>query len=96
MALLKRINPFSRQNNDTGFGVNANGYGGRFINRDGSFNIRREGRSFMHRFNIYHALLNVPAWQFAVVILLFYFSINLRSEERRVGKECRYELLMRD
>ncbi|NLR77866.1 ion channel [Chitinophaga eiseniae] len=77
MALLKRINPFLRQNNDTGFGVNANGYGGRFINRDGSFNIRREGRSFMHRFNIYHALLNVPAWKFAVVILLFYFSINL-------------------
>lgn len=77
MALLKRINPFSRQNNDTGFGINANGYGGRFINRDGTFNIRREGRSFMHRFNIYHALLNLPAWQFAVVILLFYFSINL-------------------
>ncbi|MBO9730919.1 MAG: transporter [Chitinophaga sp.] len=77
MALLKRINPFSNQNNDTGFGVNANGYGGRFINRDGSFNIRREGRSFMHRFNIYHALLNVPAWQFALVILSFYFSINL-------------------
>jgi len=77
MALLKRINPFSRQNDDTGFGVNANGYGGRFINRDGSFNIRREGRSFMHRFNIYHALLNVPAWQFGAVILLFYFSINL-------------------
>lgn len=77
MALLKRINPFSRQNDDTGFGVNANGYGGRFINRDGSFNIRREGRSFMHRFNIYHALLNVPAWQFGLVILLFYFSINL-------------------
>ncbi|MGF6848349.1 inward rectifier potassium channel [Chitinophaga sp. W3I9] len=77
MALLKRINPFSRQNDDTGFGTNANGYGGRFINRDGSFNIRREGRSFMQRFNIYHALLSVPAWQFALVILLFYFSINL-------------------
>jgi len=77
MALLKRINPFSRPNNDTGFGTNANGYGGRFINRDGSYNIRREGRSFMHRFNIYHALLNVPAWQFGMVVLLFYFSINL-------------------
>ncbi|MEC5144318.1 ion channel [Chitinophaga sp. 212800010-3] len=77
MALLKRINPFSKQNNDTGFGTNATGYGGRFLNRDGSYNIRREGRSFMHRFNIYHALLNVPAWKFAMVIFLFYFSINL-------------------
>ncbi|PSL43804.1 inward rectifier potassium channel [Chitinophaga niastensis] len=77
MALLKRINPFSRKNDDTGFGTNPNGFGGRFINRDGSFNIRREGRPFMYRFNIYHALLNLPAWKFGCVILLFYFSINL-------------------
>ncbi|MFY0255758.1 ion channel [Chitinophaga sp. 30R24] len=77
MALLKRINPFSRQNNDTGFGTNASSYGGRFINRDGSFNIRREGRSFVDRFNVYHALLNLPVWQFGLVVLLFFFFINL-------------------
>ncbi|MCW3465361.1 ion channel [Chitinophaga nivalis] len=77
MALLKRINPFSRQNNDTGFGTNASGFGGRFINRDGSFNLRREGRPFKDRFNVYHMMLSVPVWQFAVVILLFYFTINL-------------------
>ncbi|CAL1518035.1 ion channel [Chitinophaga sp. MM2321] len=77
MSLLKRINPFSRQNDNTGFGTNPNGYGGRFINRDGSFNIRREGRPFWDRFNVYHMLLNLPAWKFACVILLFFICINL-------------------
>ncbi|HVI44960.1 MAG TPA: ion channel [Chitinophaga sp.] len=77
MSLLKRINPFSRLNNDTGFGTNPTGYGGRFINRDGSFNIRREGRPFLDRLNVYHALLNLPVWQFVCAILLFYITINL-------------------
>ncbi|WP_160710952.1 ion channel [Chitinophaga solisilvae] len=77
MSLLKRINPFSKQNNDTGFGTNPTAYGGRFINRDGTFNIRREGRPFRERFNVYHLMLNLPVWKFTIVVLLFYFSINL-------------------
>jgi inward rectifier potassium channel len=77
MALLKRINPFSKVNNDTGFGVNAAGYGGRFINRDGTFNLRKEGYPFWHRHSIYHALLNIPAWRFVIFLLLFYFGVNL-------------------
>ncbi len=77
MALLKRINPFSKTNDDTGFGINAAGYGGRFINRDGSFNLRREGYPFWHRFSIYYALLNVSAWNFITFLFLFYFAVNL-------------------
>ncbi|RBL88064.1 ion channel [Chitinophaga flava] len=77
MSLLKRINPFSKLNDDTGFGTNPNGYGGRFVNRDGSFNIRREGRPFWDRFSVYYMLLNLSAWKFICVILLFYFTINL-------------------
>jgi len=60
MALLKRANPFSKVNNDTGFGNNANDYGGRFVNRDGSFNLRREGMPYWQRFSIYHSMLNLP------------------------------------
>ncbi|MFB6456114.1 ion channel [Chitinophaga sp. Hz27] len=77
MALLKRINPFSKVNDDTGFGINAAGYGGRFINRDGSFNLRREGAPFWHRYSIYHTLLNISAWQFVIFLLVFFFSVNL-------------------
>jgi len=75
MAL--RINPFSRINNDTGFGTNSNSSVGRFLNRDGSFNLRKEGIPVWERMSIYHTLLNLPSWQFFLAIILFFVSINL-------------------
>jgi inward rectifier potassium channel len=77
MANQMRDNPFLKLNNDTGFGNNAKDYGGRFINRDGSFNLRKEGLPFWMRFSIYHSLINWPRWKFFGIIVLFYFSINL-------------------
>ena len=77
MAVVKRVNPFSKVNNDTGFGTNARDYGGRFVNRDGSFNIQREGMPFWARFSVYHSMLNLPVWKFAVLLLSFYLGINL-------------------
>ena len=77
MALLKRVNPFSKVNNDTGFGTNASDYGGRFINRDGSFNLRKEGMPFWQRFSIYHSMLNLPRWKFIALIIVFFLSINV-------------------
>ncbi|MES1161306.1 MAG: ion channel, partial [Bacteroidota bacterium] len=77
MAASKRINPFLKTNNDTGFGTNASNYGGRFINRDGTFNLRKDGISFLNRYSIYHHMLTLPRWKFATVIVLFYLSFNL-------------------
>lgn len=77
MALRDKIDPRLKTNNDTGFGTNASSYGGRFINRDGTFNLRKEGISFMNRYSIYHHMLTLPRWKFAGVIVLFYLSINL-------------------
>ena len=77
MAVHNRINPFSKLNNDTGFGNNADNVGGRFINRDGSFNIQKEGMPFWERFSIFHSMLNLPRWKFILVIAIFYFVINL-------------------
>ncbi|MFZ6009821.1 MAG: ion channel [Bacteroidota bacterium] len=70
------INPFSKVNNDTGFGTSDN-YGGRFINRDGSFNIRREGRGFWERFSLFHSMLSLPVWKFTAVLVVFFIGINL-------------------
>ena len=75
MAL--RINPFPRANNDTGFGINSNSSVGRFINRDGSFNLRKEGIPIWERVSIYHTLLNLPAWKFFFAIIFFFVSVNL-------------------
>jgi inward rectifier potassium channel len=78
MALSKqKIDPSLQTNNDTGFGTNAANYGGRFINRDGTFNLRKEGVPFLNRFSIYHSMLNMPMWKFAGLILIAFLSINL-------------------
>ena len=76
MAKIRSINPFSRVNNDTGFGSSDN-YGGRFINRDGTFNIRREGQGFWQRFSLFHSMLNLPVWKFTLVIFITFIGINV-------------------
>ncbi len=45
----KKINPFSRQNNDTGFGNKTTEAGGRFINKDGTYNLVKEGMPFWRK-----------------------------------------------
>lgn len=78
MALSKqKIDPSLKINNDTGFGTNAANYGGRFINRDGTFNLRKEGMPFLSRFSIYHSMLTMPRWKFIGLILMVYLSVNL-------------------
>lgn len=77
MSLYKKINPFSKQNNDTGFATNTSETGGRFINRDGSFNLVKEGMPFHKRFSIFHDMLNLPVWKFILIIFLFFIAINV-------------------
>jgi len=77
MATSTKFNPKLQTNNDTGFGTNANNYGGRFVNKDGSFNLRREGIPFFERFSIYQRMLSLPRWKFFALILLFYIGINV-------------------
>jgi inward rectifier potassium channel len=76
MAKHRSINPFSKVNDDTGFGTKDD-YGGRFINKDGTFNIRKEGQGFWQRFSIFHSMLNLPLWKFIAVIFTFFIGINL-------------------
>jgi len=76
MPSYKKINPFSKQNNDTGFAGNTDDTGGRFINKDGSYNLVKEGMPFRKRFSIFHDMLNLPLWKFITVIFLFFLAIN--------------------
>jgi inward rectifier potassium channel len=77
MSVNRRINPFSRQNNDTGFSTNAaDNLGGRFINKDGSYNLLKEGMPFWKRASLFHDMLYLPVWKFIAIIVLFYLVIN--------------------
>jgi inward rectifier potassium channel len=48
----------------------------RFLNRDGSFNVRRRGLSFLRSQNVYHALLTISWTKFFLVVIAGYFFIN--------------------
>lgn len=72
------MNPFSRLNNDTGLSIKNNDLGsGRFINKDGSYNLVKEGMPFWKRISVFHAMLNLPSWKFITVIVIYYLIINL-------------------
>jgi len=77
MALRKKHNPFLKSNDDTGFSSNTGNYGGRFVNKDGTFNVRKEGIPFWERFSMFHTMLTLPTWKFISVIVIFFILINL-------------------
>jgi inward rectifier potassium channel len=77
MALLRKINTKAKTESDTGFGVNAADYGGRFINKDGQANVTRRGIPFLERISWFHTMLAMPRWKFLALIFLFYGAVNL-------------------
>ena len=76
MSIFNRGNQ-SKHNSDTGFSNSASSNAGRFLNRDGSFNIRREGIPFLNRISIYQALLNLKSFTFLLVTLLTILLVNI-------------------
>ena len=77
MPSLKKLNPFSKANPDTGFGVQASQIGGRFVNKDGSFNLRKTGWPLFKRVSVYSRLLALSWPQFLLIIVLFYIVVNI-------------------
>jgi len=77
MAINKRISTAIKSNNDTGFGTSTTDVGGRFINKDGTFNIRKQGVAIWDRFSIFHTMLNLPRWKFIAIVITFYLAVNL-------------------
>ena len=64
-------------NNDTGFGSNPDSYGGRFINRDGSINVRKTGIPFLRGFSLFNKMLSMKPLRFFSTLVSFYLLANL-------------------
>ncbi|HVZ55236.1 MAG TPA: ion channel [Chitinophagaceae bacterium] len=77
MSLSKRINPFVKTNNDTGFSNTGNINGGRFINRNGTFNLYKKGWPFWDRHSIYYSMISMPTWKFISILIGVFLGINL-------------------
>jgi len=68
----------SEQDRDLGFGDKvARETRMRFLNRDGSFNVRRSGLRSISALNLYHYLLTMSWTHFLLLVLLLYFLSNV-------------------
>jgi inward rectifier potassium channel len=70
---------FSRKDRspELGFGKKAYSSSVRFINRDGSVNIRRKGSRWLENIDIYHWLINTSVTKLGTMIICTYIFINL-------------------
>jgi inward rectifier potassium channel len=76
MPSTKSINPSSKLNNDTGFSNTGVINGARFINRDGSFNLKKTGWPVWNRYSVYYELIRLPFLKFMLVILVSFIVLN--------------------
>lgn len=74
---MRKISSEAKSELNTGFGVNADDVGSRFINKKGKANIEAKGVSFLERISWYHSLLGLPRWKFFFFIFIFFIGINL-------------------
>jgi|SRR6185437_9777742 len=77
MATHKHEQKSFNENTNTGFSTNSTGNSNRWLNKDGSFNMRKEGINFFSRFSVFQTMLNLPTWKFVGIILIFYTVANL-------------------
>lgn len=77
MSFRRKNDSILKANNDTGFGTQPGQVGGRFVNKDGSFNVRKTGLPWWEKISIYSWLLDLSPIQFLGVILTFYFAENI-------------------
>src|SRR5262252_8147836 len=62
---------------DLGFGAAvARASRERLLNRDGSFNVKREGLPFGASLSLYHALLTMTWPRFLGIVVLYFLAVN--------------------
>ncbi|MGC1516645.1 MAG: hypothetical protein WA810_13800 [Maribacter sp.] len=62
---------------DLGLDTKAVSKGYRALNKDGSFNVKKQNVAFFERLNIFHSLVSMTWVKFLSVLALGYFSIHL-------------------
>ncbi|MFC6878049.1 ion channel [Flavobacterium myungsuense] len=76
MELFKKLNEKAKSVVNSGFGSNANNYGGRFLNKDGSANVSKRGMNIFSRISWHHTMIELPSWKFLTILFAFYIVIN--------------------
>jgi inward rectifier potassium channel len=76
MSTQKKITSTLKSNADTGFGVSPDSQGGRFINKDGSYNVIKRGVPLFERISFFYKMLTMPVSKFLLILISFFISIN--------------------
>ena len=63
--------------NDFGLGEKATSGHYRVINKDGTFNIRKDNVPLLEKINFFHTLVSMSWTKFLIVVLATYFCINI-------------------
>jgi inward rectifier potassium channel len=61
---------------DLGFGTQVHNPDTRLLNRDGSFNVRRDGGTFWSKLNIFNRLMVCTWGRFFLLVISFYLTLN--------------------
>jgi len=75
--MFKRFRPTSKEFTDSGFSNQVGSQGNRLMNADGSFNVKRTGRHYLHQLSIAHELITMSWPKFLVLVNLIYVVVNL-------------------
>jgi inward rectifier potassium channel len=73
---FSKINRLSKENYDTGFGIQPNRIGERFVRKDGSFNMVKVGLPLWKRISLYSTILKLSWLKFFALIILVFFIVN--------------------
>ena len=65
------------KHNDLGLDTKTVAEGYRALNKDGTFNVRKQNVSFLEQLNIFHSLVSMSWLKFLTVLALGYFTINI-------------------
>lgn len=75
--MIKKLYKSIKDYNDSGLSNLVANQGSRFLNKDGSFNVRKTGVPLLQRLSFFNAMITMPLWKFLTIILCAYFIINL-------------------
>lgn len=77
MKKTNRSAPIREDQNDLGFGSRLSQQEhSRMMNRDGTFNVERDGLSFVRSMSLYHHLITISWTNFLLMMALFYIAVN--------------------
>lgn len=67
---------FQFKSSELGFGSKNFEGQGRFLNKDGTINIKRKGKNMLENFDVFHFMINVKWRYFFLLVLISYLFIN--------------------